>query len=318
MVRKYTAEELITSFRDVGMVPSTSSLGSEDADVLKKIDEAIATILVPKVIAMREEYFVARKRYDVTTSRIRIPHRAMYGKLRDLWFIDSNGERIQMTLKAPEMLDYFTTDNSADTVPLGYMLEGDYVLLLPEENTSFDGDLEFVFFMRPNQMVKTAEYVNVSSVVDEYTVEWTYGTTLPTSWAAGTAIDLHSPYSGAELKSWDLTIHAITVPVAPATPGQIEFHEKIDGSVYGTKPVAIGDYICAAETCAIPPLPREYHPVISRAAALYFSESVSDIKGAQLHGELLQRNLTDAVTATESRVEGKPMKITGRRSFIGW
>jgi len=314
MALKYLSSEIITSCRDAGMIPSASSLGSEDDDLLKKINEAIRTILVPRVIKMREEYFVARSRTALSTrARIRIPHRAMYGKLRDLWLIDSTGERIPLSYHDEEGMSGWQSDTS-DSNPSGFFLEGDYVVLLPETATTFTGYLEFVFFMRPSDLVSSSYYTTVSTVVDEYTV--TCGATYPAAWVADYSLDIHSPYSGAELKVWDRTIHAISTSTAGVTT--IEFHEKIDGSVYGTHPVAIGDYICSSESCAIPALPREWHPLIARAAALYFAESVGDLKGAQLHSQILEKNIEDAVSASESRIEGKPIRLTGRRGFIGW
>ena len=307
---KYTGEELITACRDIGMVPDTGSTGTEDADLLKKINEGMRLILVPRLLKTREEYFVKRQRDALTTkARYRLPHRAMYSKLRDLWYVDSDGDRHELFPVEAENIHEYQQDDAANE-PVGYVIEDNDVLLIPDTSTSWSGYLEFVFFMRPGDIVKTTSAGAVASF-DTGAKTITCTADVSSLFSAGDKIDVHSKYSGGELKEWDLTVTNVATTV-------ITVSEAIDASTYGRKAIEAGDYVCLAEESALPALPREMHPLVARAAALYVSESIGDMNGAQLHAQLLERGLGDAVSAVESRVEGKPMRLGGRKGMIGY
>lgn len=307
--RKYTGDELITALRDTGMIPDTGSTGSEDADLLKYLNQAVATVLVPRLIATREDYFVQREQQTITagTYRYRIPHRAFYGKLRDLWYIDSNGTRLFIPRSPEEDMNLFT-DQASGEYPDAYFLEGDYIHLLPDEDPTYTGTLELVYFARPNDIVQTTSAGVVSSVAGKVI---TCTADVSSIFSVGDSIDVHSPYSGSELKCWDLTVTNVATT-------DVTVSEDIDGTTAGTLPVAAGDYVCSAEECVIPPLPRSLHPLVARAAAVYVAESIGDVEGMQFHSQILDRNLQDALRALETRIEGRPWKITGRSGPLGW
>lgn len=308
---KYTGEELITAVRDIGMIPDTGATGTEDADILKKINEAMRLVLVPKILKTREQYFIKKQRTPLltTTTRYRIPHRAMYGKLRDVIYVDSSNDRFAMfPIEYEDIMSYQNFD-SADN-PSGYVIEENSVILVPDTSTSLSGYLEFVFFMRPGDIVKTTSAGVVSSF-DSGAKTITCTADVSALFSIGDKIDVHSAHSGAELKEWDLTVTNVATSVLTVS-------EAIDASVYGRTPIEAGDYVCAAETAALPALPREVHPLVARAAALFVSESIGAVQEAQLHGSLLAQGVNDAVGTIESRVEGKPMKIGGRRGMIGY
>ena len=308
--RKYTGNELITAVRDTGMIPDTGSTGSEDADLLKYINQAIATVLVPRLIATREDYFVQRARTAVVsgTNKYRIPHRAAYGKLRDVWFIDNDSDRIYLPRTPEEEMHRFSDLTGSGDDPVAYFIEGEYVVLLPEVSPTYTGYLEFVYFTRPGEVVKTTSAGVVSSVAGKVI---TCTADVSSVFSIGDTVDVHSPYSGAELKCWDLTVTNVSTT-------DVTVSQDIDGSTYGTMPVTAGDYLCIAEECVVPSLPRELHPLVARAAAVYIAESIGDTDMLQFHSQLLEKNLTDALKALETRIEGRPWKVTGRTGPLGW
>ena len=307
--RKFTAQELIKAVRDTGMVPNTGSTGTEDDDLLDYIDQAIATILLPRVLAIREEFCLKRVRIPLVsgTALYRVPHRAVYSKIRDVFYVDSDESREVLMKYAQEDVVHIRHDGALDN-PEGFVMEGDYIHLLPDQNTSFSGYIEVIFYMRPSDMLKTTSAGVVSSVVGKVI---TCTGDVSTLFSAGDKIDIHSPYSGADQKFWDLTVSTVNV-------ADVTVLEDIDGTTYGTHAAAALDYVVPAEMCAIPPLPRDLHNMIARAAAVYIAESIGDAQAIQFHGALLNQNLNDCFKAMENRVESKPMRITGKNSFIGW
>jgi len=296
--RLFTTDELITLLRDYGSIPDTGSTGSEDDDLRKKLWDAMIEQIVPRVMSSREGYFLQRERAALTTTcRYRIPHRAMYGRLESLWYLRSDGKR-QRIPKLDSM--YRGSQQTTTSIPAGFYLEGDWIVLLPEsESASFDGYLEVVYFMRPGELVLAAGAGVVKSV-DTVAKEITCTADVSAIFTAGDLIDVHSPYSGAELKEWNLTVASVATT-------KVVVSEAIDGSTFGRKAIAAGDYVCMAETAVLPALPREFHPLVARAAALEFAESIGDSAQAQLHGALLEKQLVQILGVTSDRVESQPV-----------
>jgi hypothetical protein len=304
MAKKYTAAELLTVVRNSGMIPDTGSTGSTDTDLLQWINDGITLYLLPRLIKVREDYFVQRSREALgSANSYRIPHRAAYNKLKNLWYTDSGGTREKLTFIPESFRAIYSGTRSG--APAGYFAEGDYVFLLPEGEGSFAGYLEYVFFMRPSQLVEVTSAGVVASVLGKVITCTADVTSL---FSTGDTIDVHSAYSGSELKEWDLTVTDVTTT-------NITVSESIDGSVFGRRGVAAGDYVCAAEECAIPTLPREFHPVVARAAAMAWAESIGDGDGVKLHGALLGEQLQEAIIVLENRVEQNPIRL-GTRGWV--
>jgi hypothetical protein len=305
--RKYTGEELISAVRQIGMIPDTGSTGTEDADILKYINEAVSVYLVPRLLKTRENYFIQRERTTLGSStRYVIPHRALYQKLRDVFYIDSSDNRYVLVSVPPGHRTYYSESGAVS--PIGYFLEGNYVVLVPEDTTGLSGSLEFVYFSRPGEVVKTTSCGVISSV-NTGTKVITCTADVSALFSAGDSLDVHSPNSGGELRQWDLTVSLVSTT-------DVTVAEEIDGSVFGTTALAAGDYVCLAEEAALPALPREFHPIIARAAAVSVSEAIGDVNGIKVHTQLFEQQLHHALGATESRVEGKPMRLGGFGGFV--
>jgi hypothetical protein len=311
MSLQYLAEDLITTVRNMAMLPDSDSTGTQDVDLLRVLNEAIRTYLVPRLLALREAFWVARQRQALgSTWRYRIPPRALFNKLQNVWWLDSNSDR--QLLEPVSSLDiHLYGDEGGAATPAGYFLEGNDICLLPIDATSFSGTLEIEYFSRPNDLVLATYYAiitNVDTGTKTVTVDtWPTGA----SFLATSSYDIHSPYSGAELKEWDLTGSAVNAGAKTVT-----VNEAIDGSTFGRKPVAVGDYICLAESCALPALPRELHPVACRGAALRIAEALGDQAGMKMHGTVFEKQMQEILSAMESRVENRPMRITGLRGFV--
>jgi len=305
--RKYTGEELIASVRQIGMIPDTGSTGTEDTDILNYINEAVSLLIMPPLLRTRENYFIQRERTALSTSTTRyvIPHRALYQKLRDIFYIDDNGDRYCLASIPPGHRNYWR--DSEQPHPAGFFIEGNYIVLVPEDSTSYSGYLEFVYFSRPGEIVKTTS-AGVISSVDTATKTITCTADVSSLFSSGDSLDVHSPHSGAELRQWDLTVTNVSTT-------DVTFSEEIDGSAFGTTALAAGDYVCIAEEAALPALPREFHPLVARATALYVAESIGDTNGIKAHGEMFQRQLMEAIGAVESRTEGRPIRLGGFGGF---
>lgn len=296
--RLFTTDELITVLRDYGSIPPSGATGSEDSDLRVRLWDAMMEQIVPRLMASREGYFLQRDRTALTTTcRYRIPHRAMYGRLENVWYLGSDDKRSTLAKVDPRLRSYQQT---ATSIPTAFYIEGDWIVLMPESDSpSFEGYLEMSYFMRPGELVLTSAAGVIDSVT---TATKTITCTADVSglFSEGDLIDVHSPHSGADLKEWDLTVSSVTTT-------DIVVSEEIDGTTFGRKAIAAGDYVCLAETAVLPALPRELHPLVARAAALEFAESIGDSAQVQLHGSLLEKQLSHILGVTADRVEAQPV-----------
>lgn len=302
-VAKYTSDELVTSARSRAGIGNTEVLGGDDSTILRYLNEEMYGRLIPGLMKIKEEYFVAVTRTTLTSeTAYRIPTRALGVKLRRLVHVDSDGNRTTLHRLPPEDLPLF--NNPLSGVPTHYYIEGNYVVLIC---SSASGYLEMSFYMRPGQLVLVSE-TRVISEVDTTNRQVTCTANVPSGWTNGTLFDIHSPDSGAEVKQWDLTGEI-------AGLNQVQFAEEIDGTVTGTRTPAVGDYLVLAGEAAVPGIPRELHPVLAQAAALRIAESLGDAQAVQLAKATLGELLSSGVYLVEDRVEGAPNRLVNRNSI---
>lgn len=299
MALGYTSDELLTLIRNTGMLPDAAVAGTNDTDLLSHANAALRAKVLPEVMKYREEYFVVTTRTTLGTSeKIRIPTRAAGNRLRDLFYVDGASKRQTLRQVQREKLDEERTTASE---PEGYYLEGNYIVLVPPPNST--GSLEHSFFFAPSDLVLTSSAKQVTAV-NASTKTVTLASAVPSGWDTADTFDVHSQNSGAEIRVWDAA--ATTV-----SGTSITFSAAIDGTTLGTNAIAVGDWVCLAGECVVPPLPRETHPILARATALRVAEAVGDPVKTQLHAAMLGEDLKALSYLVNSRVEGRPIVIQG-------
>jgi hypothetical protein len=295
MARLYTGDELISVVRMRGGLNDTDSQGSSDTDILNVLNEEALTTLYEVVQRCREEFYLARERIPFTSAtRYRIPARAMHNRVRDVLWVESDGTR--HNLYPIPLEDQPCYSATGDNIPFGYTFEGNLIQILPLEG-SFSGNLEVVYFLRPNELVMSTACRQVETV-SLTTGAITLDSDMPTSWTTSLTYDFHSQYSGAELKAWGLT------PSVAALDDMTFAAADINGTTVGRMPVEVGDYVCIAETCALPGLPRELHPVLAQAAMCRILES-TDPERFQVSNTELQAMLQRQYTLFSKRDESE-------------
>jgi len=122
---------------------------------------------VPSVLLYHEEYFVTYEQVPLQTnlSRYPIPTRATGMKLRDLFWMDQNGNLFEMTRVNEHDRAFFQRNVGANQAVHKFFLQGNDVILTPGVVDSPTGSLVFVFFLRPNQLVKNDRAAIVQNFV---------------------------------------------------------------------------------------------------------------------------------------------------------
>ncbi len=294
---------MIALVRRIGSFSDVDSEGKTDQDILDTLDVVMMDELVPTMSKYHEEYFlkVVTTTITETPNFYPIPSRAVGNTWRDVYY-ENGSQREYLPRLNREHIPFLDTTPAG--VPAGFVVEGDGIVLHPPGNT---GTLRISFLFRPGQLVLAANYRKVSSV--DSTTSVTVDSTVPTAWTTATTFDVHSSNSGAENRIFDFGASVVSGTT-------VTFSQLIDGTVDGTRAVAVGDYVVVAEQAAVPALPREAHPILAQAAATRLLEADGDTEMLKISRQTLARQIENAAHLFETRVEGKPKKLANRQSFI--
>lgn len=309
MPNSFLSSDLILDIRQIGQVPDTGAAGSQDADLLRWASEGIRSYIFPKLIAEMQGYGVFRTRTQVAggTSRYRLPPRAAWQKLKNLWLFDGTARREMSRVEEERSSTYGI---GLTGLPCEYLIEGNHVVLVPDLVGSFTGQLEFVFYAWPGELVLETAARQILTV-STATKTVTFSTAIPTAWTTASRFDVHSENSGAELK---LLNEPVTV--ATALSSSLTFTNAIDGSGFNTMLLEVGDWVCLTGQAVLPAMPRELYPAVARAAAMQIYEGLGDTEKVRLHGTILDTFLKATLAMMGTRVESQPMTI-GSGGLIG-
>lgn len=298
----YTTTTLLADVRRAAMLPDTSNTGTADADLLAAGDKEMQGRLVPLVMKAREEYFVRSLDYTITANQAayRVPPRAIGGKLRDAFVVQSSSLQALARLE-PERLPEFSTVAS---VPWAFYMEGNSLVLVPTP-ASTANTLRVKYFVRPNRLIATTAARQITSV------------TAATPSALYTRIGLASSVPGGWTSS-------LTYDVVKATPG-FE-HAAIDliptgglsGSNFDTLTSAlpsgfgssnVGDWVCLAEESPIPQLPAELHQLLGQRIACRVLQALGDLEALKSAERDAERMEGEALSLIQPRTDGTPRKL---------
>ena len=323
MARKYTADELIALVRDEARIPDTAATGNADSDILNRINETLTCYLYGMVMEVKEEYFLRTTRYDLssTEERYKIPARAMYQKLRDVkWAETETGGYFPLAHMNVGQLDDTYSSTTTSDAPSAFYVEGNHIHLWPNLSGA-TGFIDLSYYLAPGDLVLQANVAKVKAGgidVDAKTVQLDRAlpTTGSATWNGSVLYDIHSPDSGAELRKWhgaltgEPNVDDVNAPI-------LTFDTPIDGSVVGEDPIEVGDYVCLTNEAALPGVPRELHPTVGKLTAAQILEDEGDLEGVQAKMALSDRELygykksKGALERMENRVEAKPRFIRG-------
>lgn len=149
-----TSTDLIASVKRKIAVPLNQRTFSEE-DILAFANEEMMISQVPDLMMYHEEYFVYPQDIPLVVNKTRyaIPERAMGQKLRDIFYVDDNGNLFEMTRINADDKAYWQRESGTMNLMQKYYLEGNDVVLAPITLSQVTGSLRFTYFLRPNQLV---------------------------------------------------------------------------------------------------------------------------------------------------------------------
>jgi hypothetical protein len=279
----YTTSDLLTAIERRSFAPA-NQLTFTTTDILQLADEELQSVLMPRILSVREEFYVTYKDYAVVAGQASydIPPRSIASLVREAKLLNTGGTLTNLVRIEPENIE--TTNQSS---PTSFFLEADSVVLYPTPNSS-DLTLRLHFFASPGAFTETSNAA-VISAIDTVTNVVTVGT-IPSAWITGNTFDFISSkgsqgYRGIDFVSTVVSGNDITFDSLP---------DKI----------AVGDYISLAETSPLVQLPPNMRAVLAQATAARILASQNQ-PGASEAMEKTNMLLDSAVKILTPRVHGE-------------
>lgn len=284
----FTADELLSSIERRSFAPANQSTFSE-AEILSIADEVLLNVIVPNIIAAREEYYVFYKNHTIVIDQAEyeIPSRALGSVLRDVQLVEDSGRIKDLARLEPEH-QLFTSSG-----PLrGYFIRGDKVVI-DRPPTSALGTLRLPFFAQPGKLVLASAGAVITAIntsTNVITVD-----TIPSTWTTGDSFDLISCRGGHNYRDMDLTSTAIsgTNITLPSLPSDL----------------VVGDYVNLAEESSLVQVPSAYRAALAQFVAAEILAAMNQPSAEQAMKKAVQL-IGSAQSLIIPRVRGSARVIT--------
>lgn len=305
MSKPLKSSDLIRTTKRRAMMPTNQAAFSEE-DFLEILNEEINIFGVPHLLRTHEEYLVRAVDFPLEAGKdtFPIPARAVGGKLRDVQYVDANGEIHDelSRISLEELADYknlLTASSNLDT-NLCYVIDNSIKLL--NENPVLSGSLRMYIYMKPNTLVEEKRVGTIQSV-DKAT-----GTviveSMPSVFTNGAKYDFVGHEAPNKIREYD----KVSVTVNANTRTLVFASDDIPDTL------VVGDYVCLATESPVPQLPSELHPILAQRAAVACLEAIGDVEGGLVAQKKLERMEVSANSIIDNRIEGAPQKIHNRFS----
>lgn len=304
-----TTDELLESIKLRSMAP-TSQTTFTDTRLLTLMSQELRSYVAPKIIGVREDFFLNHQDTPVTANRELYPmvERAVGNSIKAVTYIDSGGNEKPLFRTTIKSIKYFNTPGE----PGRFLIFGDNVRILPAPNVS-GGFIRQYYFQTLSDLVKTSSVGKITAITEgASTTEFTINKDLTSSLSSGDLIDFQSAKSPFQLWKYDVEIQTISATKVTVNNSDIQ-----DAS--GEVRARVGDYICPPLQTNIPQVPVDYMTLLVQRVVCKIYESLNDARKLQLaRGDLLAME-KDLFTLVKSRVEAQPRKVSnkGVLDYIG-
>lgn len=271
-------------------------------DLLALANEEQQSLVVPMIVALREEFFVFR---DVLTINagdygFRIPERAIGRTLREIQYRNLAGGNLVYDLPRISIEDSYRFTNLGQGTPNGFMVEGDTIRLLP--TPSSNGEVVLYTLRKPSSLVQDSRTAKVTAVgTNTITL-----TKVPSNLTIGSKIDVTDNKPSYPLVQKDLTITNIT--------GLVLTVSGFTGTALSG--VDVDDVVSTALETSIVQLPDEAAVVLIHATAVRVLEALSIPDQMKIAEEKLQQKIRACREILSPRVEGSVPKIIQRDGLL--
>jgi hypothetical protein len=292
-----TTSDLLEAIKQRGMIPDNQTTWSDERLLVTASDDMRAAI-IPLLMSVREEYFVMSEDIPVVsgTSRYRIPERSAGQGIRDIIWIDADGNQSPMTQITLEDGDW-KDNNGVNGVPYAYRVEWDSIVLSPDVTSS--GTMRVMYVVTPGDLVSIDEAAQITGITT--LTNTVSASTVPATWTGSETVDVIRGTAGCEYLAIGSTITGITGTdiTLSALPTGLQ----------------IGDWIALEGQSPVPQLPRDLVPLLAHKVVVTVLESMNQRGAAEAAEARYQKLIASAMTMISPRVKGGAKKLVSVSYF---
>ncbi len=281
----------------------------DETKIIELLDEEMRSTVLPLVLAAQEEFYVQNYDQSLTTGVYNyvIPKRASFATWRDIVFVDSMGNEINMTMLAPEYVKItYPVGNMPPMYTFGFILNNDRITLWPPNMTvPTQYTLRMKIKRRPNHLTS---YLNCGQItaIDSNTGVINLSVNGDGTWTTSTIFDVipNSPQfvslsDDQAITAIDNTLNTVTVSTIPTG-------------------LAVGDWWCPAGMSCVPQIPYDMFPLLAQRGVIKCLEALGDTQNLQIAERRYQDMASDFARTVSPRIQGTPKKIVNRTANFGW
>jgi hypothetical protein len=272
------------------------------SDILALANEEQQSLVVPMIVALREEFFVFRDTLSIAAGDygFRIPERAIGRTLREIQYRNQTGGTLVYDLPRISIEDSYRFTNLGVGTPNGFMIEGDTIRLLP--TPSSDGEVILFTLRKPSNLVLNSRTAVVTTVgTNTITLS-----KVPSNLTIGSKIDITDSKPAYPLVYKDLTITNIT--------GLVLTVSGFTGTALAN--VDADDVVSTALETSLVQLPDEAATVLVHATAVRVLEALSIPDQMKIAEDKLQQKIRSCREILSPRVEGSVPKVIQRDGLL--
>ncbi len=297
----YTTDQMVSDVKNDYITPESQNLFQPD-DVIRHLDKAMRSKIIPLINSTRGEYWV--KLYDQAitgASSYTIPQRSSGAMLRDVVFVDAQGNEIELTELSPvQIKSTFPYGYQLPLYTFGYYLQNDKVFLYPQQAVNATAyTLRMKYLRRPNNLTAVT---NCGKITDISLAPIISVDNIPTDWTTSTTFDIIQNFP-----QFDSIVDGQGITTINAITNQITLSSTPTG-------LAVGMYLCPTLMSCIPQIPYEAYDLLIAAGAARVARSLGDSQGLQLAEKGYDDISKDFIKLIDPRVQGGRKVVNNRNN----
>lgn len=286
----YTTTTLLSAINRRAFIP-TGQTTFTDTDLLAIADEQIRNDILPKILSIREEFFVYHKDYAITANKqaYDVHPRAIGMIVREVHHVNTSGSVRNLDRLEPEFIDSTTRTSS---IPDYFFMKNNQIWLHPIPSATDGAVLREYFMLSPNNLIDIASAAVITGINTNTNV--ISFSSIPSTWVTGNIFDFIRQDGAHECVDFDQT--ATLVSGTDIT--------------FASLPSAlrVGDYVALQNESPLVQLPAEFRDLLSQAVACFILEKMK-LPGADVERKNYEAAMVNIRTMISPRTQGSPRSI---------
>lgn len=277
-----------------------------DAAILDLANDELQSTILPWLFSLREDYLITSEDYSLstlTTGSVSFPTYASGRTLKDVWVSkDGSAWKPLQRIGLDEAWRY--SENETDE-PVGFVLQGDEILLRPKPSAATPGFLRVYYHILPNTLVSDSRSLRITALSDSaFTVA-----SVPSFFSPNAFLDVI-------LQTPDYQVLLRDQKIASTTTTTVTLVGYSASNTLADNGFAVGQAVCLAGETADTPIPTEVNQLLIQAIIVRVLESMNapqQLSLALSRFDRLKVQLRDILTP---RAENRLLKLRPTYPFL--